>query len=121
MVCVAAAAIALEPHLRQQIEIVTKCGITRDGDQAMYDTSTAHILESAERSLRALQTPFIDLLLIHRPDPLLNAEEVAEAFRQLKSSGKVRFFGASLSFHFIFSVLPSPVHFLAVWFPFALT
>ncbi len=89
------AALALEPGLRQQLEIVTKCGITTDGSQALYDTSTAHILASAEKSLAALQTDFIDVLLIHRPDPAMDADEVAAAFLQLKREGKVRFFGVS--------------------------
>lgn len=89
------AALSLEPGLREQIEIVTKCGITTDGDQALYDTTTAHILASAEKSLAALQTDFIDVLLIHRPDPLMDADEAAAAFLQLKAEGKVRFFGVS--------------------------
>lgn len=89
------AALALEPGLREKLEIVTKCGITTDGGQALYDTSTAHILASADKSLAALQTDFIDVLLIHRPDPLMDADEVADAFLQLKHAGKVRFFGVS--------------------------
>ena len=89
------AALALEPGLRDQLEIVTKCGITTDGSQAFYDTSTAHILASAEKSLAALQTSFIDAFLIHRPDPAMDADEVAAAFVQLKQEGKVRHFGVS--------------------------
>ena len=60
-----------------------------------YDTSKAHIIASAERSLRNLKTDFLDLLLIHRPSPLMDAAEVAEAFSSLHESGKVRFFGVS--------------------------
>ena len=89
------AALALEPGLREQLEIVTKCGITTDGKQALYDTTTAHILASADKSLAALQTDFIDVLLIHRPDPVMDADEVAAAFLQLKREGKVRYFGVS--------------------------
>ncbi len=60
-----------------------------------YDTSAEHIIASAEASLKNLQTDYLDLLLIHRPDPLMDADEVAGAFQQLKTSGKVRHFGVS--------------------------
>ncbi len=60
-----------------------------------YDTSKAHIISSAEQSLRNLNTDRIDLLLIHRPDPLMNADEVADAFITLKETGKVLRFGVS--------------------------
>jgi predicted oxidoreductase len=89
------AALALEPGLRDQIEIVTKCSITSDGAQSMYDTSSAHILQSVERSLAALQTHFVDVLLIHRPDPLMNADDTALAFELLQREGKVKYFGVS--------------------------
>ena len=94
-------AIALAPHLRRQFQFVSKCGIKlvsakrpAHGIQH-YDTSAAHIIASAEQSLRAMQIEQLDLLLIHRPDPLMNADEMAEAFRQLQDSGKVRYFGVS--------------------------
>jgi len=86
---------------RARIEIVTKCGINLttpnrpDYKIKSYNTSRQHILDSVDRSLNNLQTDYIDLLLIHRPDPLMNAAEVAEAFEQLKSSGKVLHFGVS--------------------------
>ncbi len=94
-------ALAKEPSLRDRIEIVTKCGIVlkspnRPSHQSHhYNTTKAHIIASAEQSLRSLQTDYLDVLLIHRPDPLMNPEEVAEAFQELKSSGKVRYFGVS--------------------------
>ena len=94
-------ALALEPALRQQIEIVTKCDIKLLSDKypqrtvKHYDTSAAHILASVENSLRNLHTDYLDLLLIHRPDPLMNADEVAQTFQQLKACGKVRHFGVS--------------------------
>lgn len=94
-------AIALAPHLRDQFQFVSKCGIklvsSNRPAHAMqhYDTSAAHIIASAEQSLRAMQIEQLDLLLIHRPDPLMDADEIAGAFRQLQESGKVRHFGVS--------------------------
>jgi predicted oxidoreductase len=87
--------------LRSKMELVTKCGIKfpsayRPSSWVKhYDTSKEHILWSAENSLKTLATDRIDLLLIHRPDPLLNPDEVAEAFTSLKQSGKVLYFGVS--------------------------
>ena len=89
-------ALALDPALRNRVELVTKCSIGRwDASLYHYDTSKAHILWSVEQSLRKLRTDRIDLLLIHRPDPLMDADEVAEAFTQLRQSGKVLHFGVS--------------------------
>ncbi|MCA1061880.1 aldo/keto reductase family oxidoreductase [Rossellomorea sp. AcN35-11] len=94
-------ALALEPSLREKMEIVTKCGIVLPSDNRPehrthhYNTSKKHILSSVENSLQDLKTDYIDLLLIHRPDPFMNGEEVAEAFTQLKEEGKVRHFGVS--------------------------
>ncbi|KOR92031.1 aldo/keto reductase [Geobacillus stearothermophilus] len=90
-------ALALKPSLRGQIEIVTKCGIKLPSKYGMklYDTSKNHIIASVEQSLRHFHTDYIDVLLIHRPDPFMNPEEVAEAFLQLKQDGKVRYFGVS--------------------------
>lgn len=87
--------------LRQQIQLITKCGInltTPNRPQykiKSYDTSKAHILQSVENSLQNLSTDYIDLLLIHRPSPLLDPTEVAEAFTALKNAGKVLHFGVS--------------------------
>lgn len=93
-------ALALQPSLRAKLEIVTKCGIVPLKEQSAtraphYDTSAAHIIASAENSLRLMGIEFIDLLLIHRPSPLLNADEVAQAFETLRQAGKVRHFGVS--------------------------
>lgn len=94
-------ALSLKPSLREDMEIVTKCGIVLPSENRPehkthhYNTSKAHILSSVERSLQNLQTDYIDTLLIHRPDPFMDGEEVAEAFIQLKNEGKVRYFGVS--------------------------
>ncbi len=94
-------ALKLKPHLRQQMQLITKCGIrrftqNRPGHKIhSYDTSRKHIISSAERSLKNLHTDFIDLLLIHRPDPLMDPHEIAQAFDQLKKEGKILHFGVS--------------------------
>lgn len=92
-------ALKLVPALRDRMVIVTKCGIatTAKPEHALghYITDSAHIIKSAEQSLVNLATDRIDLLLIHRPDPLMDADEVAEAFLNLHQSGKVRHFGVS--------------------------
>jgi predicted oxidoreductase len=94
-------ALALEPVLRERMQIVTKCGImllsaNRPAHTLKhYDTGRAHIVASAERSLVELGTGHLDLLLIHRPDPLTDPDEVAEAFASLRQSGKVLHFGVS--------------------------
>ena len=87
--------------LRQQMELISKCGIKLvtpnrpDYKVHSYDTSKAHILFSVENSLKNLRTDYLDLLLIHRPSPLMHPYEIAEAFNQLKQSGKVLNFGVS--------------------------
>ncbi|MGE7903344.1 aldo/keto reductase [Peribacillus sp. NPDC094092] len=94
-------ALSLKPSLRDKMEIVTKCGIVLKSENRPshkshhYDTSKTHIIKSVEQSLMNLKTDYIDLLLIHRPDPLMDPAETAEAFSQLKESGKVRNFGVS--------------------------
>jgi predicted oxidoreductase len=86
---------------RSALQLVTKCGIklvsqSRPGHKIKsYDTSYAHIMASVENSLRNLRTDYIDLLLIHRPDPLTDPQEVNRAFVALRDSGKVRHFGVS--------------------------
>ena len=82
------------PHLRQQIYLQTKCGI-RFGPPHRFDFSYEHIIASVEGSLKRLRTDYIDVLLLHRPDPLVEPEEVARAFDELESAGKVRWFGVS--------------------------
>jgi predicted oxidoreductase len=94
-------AIALKPSLRDRIQLITKCGIKLVSENRpehrikQYDTSSQHIVASVENSLRCLWTDHVDLLLIHRPDPLMDAGEVAEAFSTLKTAGKVLAFGVS--------------------------
>ena len=94
-------ALKLEPSLRDQMEIVTKCGIKLQTDKfpdrkvKYYDYSSSYIIQQAEESLKNLETDHIDVLLLHRPSPFFNPEEVAAAFDQLLSSGKVRHFGVS--------------------------
>ena len=94
-------ALAKAPELRERMEIVTKCDVALVKDARPdnrinhYNTSKAHILASVENSLRNLTPDSIDMLLIHRPDPLMIADEVADAFNTLRQSGKVRHFGVS--------------------------
>lgn len=112
-------ALAQAPYLRERIEIVTKCGIALVDPQyprhriKHYDTSAAHIQASVERSLSHLHTDHLDLLLIHRPDPLMDADQVAQAFVTLHDSGKVGHFGVSNfgphQFELLSSRLPFPL------------
>ena len=80
------------PSLRDEIILQSKCGIVPG---RMYDFSKEHILTSVDYSLKRLHTDHLDLLVLHRPDALMEPEEVAEAFDTLKSSGKVSHFGVS--------------------------
>jgi predicted oxidoreductase len=90
-----------DSSLRSKMELVTKFGIKFPSAKRPatwvkhYDTSKEHIVWSAENSLKNLGTDRIDLLLVHRPDPLLNPYEMADAFSQLKKQGKVLHFGVS--------------------------
>ena len=94
-------ALALQPSLRARMQLVSKCGIKLingarpEHTIQHYDTSASHIITSAEHSLRQLGTDHLDLLLIHRPDPLMNFDEIANAFRRLRQDGKVKHFGVS--------------------------
>ncbi|MFP4088876.1 MAG: aldo/keto reductase family oxidoreductase [Cyclobacteriaceae bacterium] len=94
-------ALALKPALKDQIEIVSKCGIKLISGKRLahkvkqYDTSSEHILNSANNSLKAMGVGQLDLLLIHRPDPMMNPDEVAKAFSLLQEQGKVKHFGVS--------------------------
>jgi predicted oxidoreductase len=87
--------------LRNKMQLVTKCGIKFPSAKRPktwvkhYDTSKEYIIWSAENSLKTLGTDRLDLLLIHRPDPLLDPDVVAEAFTQLREQGKVLHFGVS--------------------------
>jgi len=94
-------ALALAPGLRQRLQIVTKCGIrlphpARPGLAVKhYDSGAAHLQASVDASLAALRCGHIDLLLVHRPDPLTHPDEIARCFERLRAAGKVREFGVS--------------------------
>ncbi len=88
------------PNLRGQILLQSKCGIRFAGEPDptsphRFDFSYEHIVRSVEGSLKRLQTDYLDVLLLHRPDPLVEPEEVARALSELHKSGKVRWFGVS--------------------------
>lgn len=89
------------PFDRSKMQLISKCGIrmissNRPAHQIKsYDTSAQHIIESVEQSLKNLATDYLDLLLIHRPDPLLQPDEVAAAVIRLQDAGKIRAFGVS--------------------------
>jgi len=94
-------ALALDPSLRGRLQLVSKCGIKLTSAHRpahaikSYDTSAEHVTASVGASLRALRTDHLDLLLIHRPDPLMDAAELAATFERLRAAGKVRHFGVS--------------------------
>jgi predicted oxidoreductase len=94
-------ALKFHPALRHQMQIITKCGIRRLTPNMpankinSYDTSRDYIIHSVENSLHHFYTDHIDVLLIHRPDPLMHPAEIAEAFTKLKKDGKVLSFGVS--------------------------
>ena len=88
-----AQAMQLTPTERASITIQTKAGIVPDGPY--FDFSYEHLIASAEESLRALRTDYLDVLLLHRPDALVEPDEVARAFDELATAGKVRAFGVS--------------------------
>ncbi|MDG6141816.1 aldo/keto reductase [Lactococcus formosensis] len=87
-----AEALAKTSIRREDIYLQSKCAI-RPG--VAFDFSKEHIIKSVEGSLQRLQTDYLDTLLLHRPDTLMEPEEVAEAFHELEKSGKVRYFGVS--------------------------
>ena len=109
-------ALALRPALRNQLQLVDKCGIKLVSARRpahrikSYDTSRDHIVASVEESLRALRTDRLDLLLIHRPDALMDAAEVAETFAALKRQGKVLRFGVSNFMPWQFDLLDAALH-----------
>lgn len=86
-----AEALGMTPQLRDRMILQSKCGIR----QGMFDFSKDHILAAVDGSLKRLQTDYLDVLLLHRPDALVEPEEVAEAFTILQDSGKVKYFGVS--------------------------
>ncbi len=106
-------ALKCDPRLRDQMQIVTKCGIHLVSDKFSdrqinhYDSSYGHIVQSVDNSLTRLGIEHIDLLLIHRPDFLMDADEVASAFEALQKAGKVTHFGVSNFTPFQFDLLQS--------------
>ncbi|WP_281183151.1 aldo/keto reductase [Staphylococcus schleiferi] len=94
-------ALALSPALRDQLQIVTKCGIVQPNTihphqtAHRYDLSKIHIKRAVERSLKELQVDYLDSLLIHRPSPLMQPCEITDAVKDLVDEGKIRSFGVS--------------------------
>ena len=94
-------ALALDPSFRNQIQIVSKCGIKLNSDKfperkiKVYDYSFDYIMNSVNQSLKNLKTDYLDLLLLHRPSPFFDPSEAAKAFEELHKSGKVKQFGVS--------------------------
>jgi predicted oxidoreductase len=94
-------ALSGKSSIRDKIQLITKCGlklVTPNRPEhkiQSYDTSRSHIIQSVENSLKNLATGYIDVLLIHRPDPLMDPAEIAEVFSTLRSQGKVLHFGVS--------------------------
>lgn len=104
-----------EPGLRNRIELITKCGIKLKSDKfperrvKYYDYSADHIISSVEKSLENFGTDHVDALLLHRPAPFFDLEEVAYAFQQLKREGKVLQFGVSNFSHEQFELLNAAI------------
>ena len=84
-------ALGMNASLRKRMILQSKCGICK----GYFDFSKEHILEAVDGSLKRLRTDYLDVLLLHRPDTLVEPEEVAEAFTILQNNGKVRYFGVS--------------------------
>lgn len=86
---------------RDRIQLISKCGIQMKGDARPensikhYQYDAQYIINSAERSLQLLQTDYLDLLLLHRPSPLMHPDEIEEAVSHLQTAGKIRDFGVS--------------------------
>jgi predicted oxidoreductase len=90
-------ALQQEPSLRKNMQVISKCGIMLEGENQVkhYNLSKNHIIQSVENSLQRLQTDYLDYLLLHRPSPIMNPAEVADAFHILHQQGKVLHFGIS--------------------------
>jgi predicted oxidoreductase len=82
---------------REKVQFICKCGIQTEARNSIkhYDLSKEHIVWSVENSLKNLKTDYLDVLLLHRPSPLMQADEIAEAIEKLKSEGKIIDFGVS--------------------------
>lgn len=87
--------LARNPKMREKMILQTKCGIRKGEHVGYFDFSKEHILNSVDQSLKRLQTEYVDVLLLHRPDTLMDPKEIAEAFKELYESGKVKYFGVS--------------------------
>ncbi len=85
-------AVDLHSSIREKMVIQSKCGIV---PEVMYDLSKDYIINSTDKILKRLNTDYLDCLILHRPDALVEPEEVAEAFDVLENSGKVKYFGVS--------------------------
>jgi predicted oxidoreductase len=103
----------LDRTVRAQIEIISKCGIIPGSANTVdhYDSSQNSIINSIEKTLTNLGTDYLDTLLLHRPDYLMDADEVAEAFTKLEKEGKVRHFGVSNFSESQFTLLQSRLPF----------
>ena len=86
---------AANPGLREKVFLQSKCGIRNEDGVKFFDFSAEHILQAVDASLERLKTENLDCLLLHRPDVLMEPEEIADAFRILHKTGKVRNFGVS--------------------------
>jgi predicted oxidoreductase len=100
-------AIHMNGAIREKMILQTKCGIVPG---RMFDFSKEHILASVDGSLKRLKTDYLDVLLLHRPDALVEPEEVAEAFDKLKAAGKVRHFGVSNQSPMLIQLLQKSLH-----------
>lgn len=106
---------ATNKSVRSDIYIQSKCGIRFEDENGpgRYDFSKSWIISSVEGSLKRLKTDYLDLLILHRPDPLMDLHEVAQAFTELKNHGKVHHFGVSnmhgYQVDFLQSALPFPI------------
>lgn len=111
------AALALDRSVRERMELVSKVNIKLVSDARpehrihSYDSSFEHIMQSVNTTLKELRTDYLDLLLIHRVDALMDADEVASAFTHLQNTGKVRHFGVSNFYPQHFELLQSRLDF----------
>jgi predicted oxidoreductase len=110
-------ALKIKPGMRKEIQLISKCGIVPisplrpDQKTKYYNTNKSHIIKSVEQSIKSFHTDYLDLFLIHRPDPYMNPEEVAEAFEELRKQGKVLDFGVSNFLPSQFNMLESYLSF----------
>lgn len=109
-------ALKRQPGLRNRIQLISKCGIVLPSEKfpgrrtKIYNYSFEHIIRSVENSLLNLQTDYLDLLLLHRPSPFFEIDEVSKAFEMLNKSGKVRSFGVSNFSVLQFEMLQKHLH-----------